>query len=76
VSCHVAIKGQSWCRCTRPIGFEPEAQRRDIPTTCEHPAGATAVALVHLLQDFGVDARIVDGMCEWNPTQKDLRKLR
>lgn len=65
----------SWCRCERPVGLEGEAQRREIPTICEHPTAANAVALVHLLQDFGMEAHIVDGMCEWNPANTDLKRL-
>lgn len=76
MSVHIAVGKQTWCRMCFDLGIRQAADELQIPTTCEHPSGATAVALVHLLQDFGLDARIVDGMCEWNPAQQDFRKLR
>ena len=74
-SCHVRIGGVPWCRCSMPAGFMAAAGTRGVSITCNHPNGADAVALTHLLQDFKLDAVIAEGTCEFDPHGKTTGRL-
>ena len=75
--CHLMLGKTSWCRCCtdKHTDAKIEAMLRGISPMCQHTSAAEAVALVHHLQDYGLDARIVDGPCEWNPAHPELKKL-
>lgn len=76
MTCHLKLGERCFCMCQRPHGLDETAFINEVPVLCEHEAAADAVALVHLLQDFKLFARIVDGLCEWNPSHRDFRTLR
>ena len=70
------VGDRCFCTCERPHGFDAVAYMSEVSIRCEHVKAGDAVALVHLLADFKIEAHIADGYCEWNPLHPDLKALQ
>lgn len=62
MSCHIQVKGLSWCQCMLPAALSLSAPR-GMALYCEHSSPEKAQPMVEYLRQRGYDAQVVDGPC-------------